>query len=185
MEKIILKEFLKLKKEDVLGKVICFPTDTVYGVAAFIDDEASKLKLYKMKNRSLDKPFAILIYKFAQVKSKVLRISKKTKKIMKAYWPGALTIILDTNTSPLGFRVPNSKIALKILKKFGPLYATSVNESGEKEINDISLITEKYSKDIDYLITDKTVFSSIASTVIKINNDKIEIIRQGGIIVNE
>ena len=93
MEKIVLKDFLKLKKENLLGKIICFPTDTVYGVAASLEDSKSKERLYKMKNRNLDKPFAILCYNFAQIKSKDLKVSKKTKSLMKKYWPGALTIV--------------------------------------------------------------------------------------------
>ncbi len=185
MEKISLKDFLKLKKENLLGKIICFPTDTVYGVAAFVGDNKSKEKLYKMKKRNPNKPFAILCYNFAQIKSKVLKVSKKAKKLMRTYWPGALTIVLETSTSSLAFRVPDSKIALKILKKFGPLYTTSVNESGEEPINEISLIEEKYHNDIDYLITDKAIFSTVASTVVKVTNDKIELIRKGEIIIKD
>lgn len=192
MEKVSLQELLKLNRSDLYGKIICFPTDTVYGVGALVDDNKAISKIYKMKNRSDNKPLPILCSKLEQVDRYVI-ITKTAKTLMDKYWPGALTLILkkkdgsldNINESTLAFRMPNSDIALKILDHFSLLATTSVNTSGEKELNSVGEIEEKFSDYIDYLVTDAATFSSVASTIIDATGSEIKILRQGNIHINE
>ena len=192
MEKVSLQELLKLNRSDLYGKIICFPTDTVYGVGALVDDNKAISKIYKMKNRSDNKPLPILCSKLEQVDRYVI-ITKTAKTLMDKYWPGALTLILkkkdgslaNINESTLAFRMPNSDIALKILDHFSLLATTSVNTSGEKELNSVGEIEEKFSDYIDYLVTDAATFSSVASTIIDATASEIKILRQGNIHINE
>ena len=89
------------------------------------------------------KPLAILAYSFDQIKEYIDIVNDKTFELVNKYWPGAVTFIFKKKESfkypldTIAFRVPNSKIALEILKEFGPLATTSVNLSGEEPINDI------------------------------------------------
>ena len=95
MERVTLKQLLQLSKEDLKGKLICFPTDTVYGVAAIASDVEACEKIYRMKNRSSKKPLPLLCSNIQQVKEYVENIDKTVEYLMEKYWPGALTIIFN------------------------------------------------------------------------------------------
>ncbi len=193
---MLLKDFLKLEKKDIIGKIICFPTDTVYGVGAIIDDNIAVEKIYNLKNRDFDKPLAVLIGSIEDVSKYCKNVSLKEIEYMNKYWPGALTIIFDLKDkldlrcvcgkSSIGFRMPNSNISLQILKKFGPMATTSVNISGFDPINNLEEIKVLFNDKIDYYIEDFDAnISKLSSTVVKIVDGKPVILRQGDIVLEE
>lgn len=181
MEKISLAKFLQLKKEDLATKVICFPTDTVYGIGALYDDVIAIEKIYKLKNRSKSKPLVNLCSNVSQIEDLGFKLNHFALDIMNKYWPGALTIIIQNKEVKESFRMPDSKVALALINRFFILKTTSVNESGEKELNSYELIYEKFGKEIDYFITDLEVFSNLPSTVIDISSGEIVVLREGSI----
>jgi len=191
MEKVTLKELLCLEKEDLKGKIICFPTDTVYGVAAIASDKEAVEKIYKMKNRSERKPLALLCSNIKQIEEYVEVIDEAVLFLMKKYWPGALTIIFKKkpgkgdyfSKDTVAFRMPNSKIALAIIDHFSVMATTSVNLSGEIEMNNIDEIVEKFADWIDYIVTDEAYLSNVPSTVLDATGDSLNIVREGNIKV--
>jgi tRNA threonylcarbamoyl adenosine modification protein (Sua5/YciO/YrdC/YwlC family) len=181
MEKIKLDDFLKLERHTLEGKVFCFPTDTVYGLSALYGDCVGISKIFQIKHRSPIKPLANLCSNINQIIALGIEISPLARKLMEKYWPGPLTLILKGLEDKISFRMPDSPIALKILDKFSVLPTTSVNESGEAELNFISDIEKKFKYKIDYLITDSSSFSGLPSTVVDLSEDKIKVLRQGAI----
>lgn len=184
---ISLEEFLKIPKKDLLGKVFVFPTDTVYGIGAIFDDSAAINKIYDIKERTKGKPLAILISDFKQVENIVEVNNDLTQELINKYWPGPLTLIFKKKENflypynTIGFRIPNSKVALKILNYLGPLATTSVNYSGEEPINDINEIEKIFKGKIDYIIIDQETFSKTSSTVLDVTSNEIKVLRQGTI----
>ena len=191
MERVTLNKLLQLKKEDLKGKLICFPTDTVYGVGAIATDVEACKKIYQMKQRSDKKPLPLLCSDIEQIKEYVEEIDEAVESLMRKYWPGALTIIFKKKENvgkhlsedTIAFRMPNSRIALSIINKFSPLATTSVNMSGEAEINNIDEIEEKFSDWIDYIVTDEAYLSNIPSTVMDATGIFPVILREGKIKV--
>lgn len=183
MEKIKVNDFIKLNKEDLKGKVICFPTDTVYGIGALFGDDEGIKKIYKMKNRPLDKPLANLCSSIEQILDLGIELPSIARELIDKYWPGALTIIFRYKTSKISFRMPNSEIALKLLDRFSVMATTSVNESGDKELNSFEEINSQFADQIDYYITDSVELSKIASTVVDVSDNDIKVIRMGSIIL--
>lgn len=136
------------------GIVIC-PTDTVYGFLALSNPPAggkkAVAKIYKIKKRSRSKPLPVFIFSIKQAK-KIAEISKEQEKILKKYWPGKYTFILElkdsslrgtkvTKQSKIAIRIPNHKFLLSLLKKINkPLAQTSVNISGQPPLTKISEI---------------------------------------------
>jgi len=110
---------------------------------------------------------------------------------MEKYWPGALTIIFKksvlipdlatSNKDTVGFRMPNSKIALSILEKFGIMTTTSINISGSAPLNDPDSIEKEFREKLDYLVIEKETLSSVSSTVVDATSDELKILRQGDI----
>jgi L-threonylcarbamoyladenylate synthase len=181
MEKLKVDEFLKLDKKDLAGKVICFPTDTVYGIGALFNDQIGIKKIYEMKNRPLDKPLANLCSRIDQILDLGIEISSNVRDLIDQYWPGALTIIFGYKNEKISFRMPNCDVALKIIDKFSIMTTTSVNESGQKELNSYEEINEYFKDKIDYFITDEVTLSKVASTVIDVSDGNIKVLRQGTI----
>lgn len=187
MEKISVKD---LNNINLKSKIICFPTDTVYGVGCMIDDLDAIKKIYDMKNRDYSKPLAVLTGN-KDISEYVLNVSDKAYELMDKYWPGALTIIFkksnkvnDLVTSSLdtvGFRMPNSKIALKVLEEFGVMATTSVNISGQSSLNDTCEIEKEFGNIIDYMIIEKEELSCNSSTVVLACGDELKVLRQGDI----
>lgn len=190
MERIRVVDFLKFKKCDLKGKVICFPTDTVYGFGAMIDDSFGIDKIFQIKSRDFVKPLANLIGNIEDVYKYVSDIPDYVIDIIEKYWPGALTIIFNkrkevnikNNVDTISFRMPDSLVCLSILKKFGPFATTSVNKSGEKELSNLKDIENEFSNVIDFLIIDEVNLSNVPSTVIDVTKDKMVVIRKGGVL---
>lgn len=192
---VISKEdFLKLNKEDLKNKIVCFPTDTVYGVGCLIDDEDASNKIYSLKHRDKAKPLAILAGNVEQILPFIEAPSTIMLDLMNKYWPGALTIIFNKNKTydnkinsdipTIAFRIPNCKIALDILNKFGVMATTSINLSGSTPLNDFETIQKEFGKDIDYLIKDVNESSNISSTVVDATKGNILILREGSVKID-
>lgn len=188
---MFIKDLNKLSKEDLVGKIICFPTDTVYGVGCILGDNEALNKIYELKNRDLSKPLAILVPSSESIMPFIKECPLIAKDLMDKYWPGALTIIFNKKEnccdeftrglSTIGFRMPNSKIALTVLEKFGPLATTSVNISNNPPINNLNQIIEHFGDKIDYIIEDKEIISEVSSTIIDVSKESPIILRQGNI----
>lgn len=178
------------------GKVISFPTDTVYGFAVDASNDKAVATLYKIKNRDPEKPIAIFV-KDLEVAKKIFFFDKKSEEIAQKFLPGALTLVLETRDEPLvylasnlnnnsdnflGFRIVNSFFVSELFKKFdGILAVTSANISGKKAATNPREIKENF-PDLDLLIEGE-ISHQPASTVAKITDDKVTILRQGTIIL--
>ena len=173
------------------GRVIIFPTDTVYGIGTQIFDTLGIKKIYEIKNRPLNKPLACLCYDLAQIQS-IAYLDDKAIKLINKFLPGPLTLILEAkdevyNTigyKTIGVRIPNSKIALDILHENGPMLTTSVNESGYTPINEYEEIVDKYSDVVDYIYPSNEKSSNLSSTVI-MAIDEIKVLREGEISLED
>jgi L-threonylcarbamoyladenylate synthase len=171
-----------------MSKVLIFPTDTVYGIGASVYDKEGIERIYEIKHRPHNKPLAVLCANIEQIDS-ICYLNEFAKRLINKYLPGALTIIVQAkenikesmNLDMVGVRIPNSKVAIKILEENGPMATTSVNESGERPLNSYNEIVSVYSKVVDKIYDGDEPSSSIASTVVMINGNDFNIIREGQI----
>jgi L-threonylcarbamoyladenylate synthase len=172
------------------GKIIIFPTDTVYGIGCVYDDLEAVKRIYEIKQRDYSKPMAILCSNLEMVKSVIDKDTILDENLTK-HWPGKLTLIFKKNKSisdsitankgSVGVRIPNHEISLRLLKKFGPMVVTSLNLSSEPAILKFKDVL-KYESQVDYIV-DGGDLNSEASTVYDTIN-KITL-RQGDIIIKQ
>ena len=175
---------------DINNKIIIFPTDTVYGIGCKYQDVDSVKKIYDIKNRDYSKPMVLLCYSIEQVKKIVAKDTNLDNNLTK-YWPGKLTLIykknpnissiITANKATVGVRIPNNKIALKLLKKHGPMVVTSLNKSNETAITKFN-DTLNFKDLVDYII-DGGNLSNNPSTVYDTINKKV--LRQGDIKIGK
>ncbi|MBQ8292982.1 MAG: threonylcarbamoyl-AMP synthase [Bacilli bacterium] len=189
MIKITANDLIKLSKEEILGKVIVFPTDTVYGIGALAKDEEAINKIYNLKHRDKTKPLAYLSGNKEDIMPYIQITYQNTMELMN-YWPGALTLIfkkekdlVEKDALPtIGFRIPDSKCALKILNHFGIMAVTSMNLSGSAPLNDLESIEENFKDEIDYLVIDEEIQSKTSSTILDISTSEVKILRKGDLL---
>jgi len=176
------------------GKVIAIPTDTVYGLAVDAKNFEAVENLYRLKKREKNKPLAIFLKNLEQIK-KLFIVEDVTKKLIEKYLPGKLTIVAkikdktdiklaknlnEIDDDFLGFRVVDSFFIKKLFNEFDVILAvTSANISGNKVANSSSEIIKIFPQ-IELIISGDLLENS-ASTVVKVNNSQIEIIRSGAI----
>lgn len=132
----------------------------------------------------------ILVSDIDMVNEYVAFLSSLEKDIIKKYWPGPLTIILkkknisDIVTASLdeiGIRLPDNESLQELIKKIGrPIIATSANISSKETINEIKWLEDSIEKNVDYIYNGGLIENQ-SSTIIKVINDKIKIIRSGDI----
>src|SRR5690554_424993 len=107
-----------------MNKLIIFPTDTVYGIGACLYDKENINKIYEIKGRDFNKQIPVLCSTIEQIGTFAV-VNDNLRKLAKAFWPGALTIVLESNNDYYNFsgektiavRIPNHKETLKLLEK--------------------------------------------------------------------
>ena len=185
------EKVLEFLKEEILnGKIIICGTDTLYGLCANALDENAVKKVYEIKRRDLNKPISIFLKDKEDIE-KYAYINDISKKIIDKFLPGPLTIILKKKeTIPdivskeyIGIRIPDSKIIREIATI--PLTATSANLSGEEPPTSVDEINEELKEKVHLIIDTGVCKYKTPSTIIKIVNDNIELIREGAIPFKE
>lgn len=175
------------------GEIVIFPTDTVYGLGCKIYDNEAINRIFKVKERPVDKHIPILCSSITMAASLGI-FDKRALRLAEKYWPGALTIILEsqdeyykkTNNATIGIRIPNNKIALNLINDNGPLVVTSVNKSGLDPLTNIEDIVNSFKDDVDYIYEESNnQYLNISSTVVDLTTNEVKIIREGSISKEE
>ena len=180
------------------GKVICFATDTVYGVAVDATNPKAVEGLYKLKKRDKNKPIAIFLKNLESAK-KLFIFNDLANEIVKKYMPGDITVILKTtdfakkflaknlnnnDNDFIGFRIIDSYFVQKLFEKYnGILAVSSANEASQNPCISASSV-KKNLKNLDLLIAGKKT-SKISSTIVKIVENELILIRQGKLILKD
>lgn len=172
------------------GGIAVLPTDTVYGICAVAADEKAVEKLYRLKSRE-SKPGTVIA---SSIDSLVdLGIKRRYLSAVEQYWPGAISIeiphgigYLSQSTGRQAFRVVKEPIDLvRLLEKTGPLVTSSCNPPGKKPAINIDEAVKYFGRDVDVYVGGGDLSDRKPSTLIRIIDDAIEIIREGSVKIDE
>ncbi len=173
-----------LMKELIKGKIIIVGTDTVYGISGNALDVDVVKKIYEIKKRDFSKPISICLKDTNEIE-KYAYVNDLAKKIIDNFLPGPLTIILKKKDiipdivakEYIGIRVPDVKFTRDLCTV--PLTTTSANISGNKEAYRVEDIDKEVIKKVDYVVDIGECKYKKPSTVIKIENNNIKLVREG------
>ncbi|MDR6612691.1 MULTISPECIES: L-threonylcarbamoyladenylate synthase [unclassified Leifsonia] len=122
------------------GELVVIPTDTVYGVAADAFSPAAVQRLLDAKGRGRQSPPPVLVPGIPTLAALAERVPDEVDALVKAFWPGGLTIVLPASPSlvwdlgetkgTVALRMPKDTIALELLSETGPLAVSSANLTG-------------------------------------------------------
>ena len=178
------------------GEVIAFPTETVYGLGADIENEAAIKKIFLAKKRPGDNPLIAHIGKMEDVGKVAAHLPKKAERLMEAFWPGPLTIVLKkkegisdlatANLKTIGIRMADSPILESILVKGDLiLVAPSANISGSPSPTSFNHVKNDLEDLIYGIIDGGDCEEGIESTIIDLSEERPVILRPGTIIKEE
>ncbi len=173
------------------GGVVLFPTETVYGLGA-LPNENGVRKLIDLKLRPKGKPFQLLISDIEMLKKYEAKVSPLAMEVMKKFWPGPLTIVLDVpaglfpyGLAPaenVGFRMPGHDLCRDLVDRCGgSLAASSANVNGRPEPRTCPDALRQFPGKLDAAIDSGPTGDSLASTVISVRNGDITVIRKGAV----
>ena len=171
------------------SKAILYPTDTVWGLGCDATDEKAVAKIYQLKKRTESKSLIVLVSSIDMLTKYVANVPEKALEILNTVTQPTTIIynnpknlaknsIATDNT--IAIRIPQDDFCLQLIEKFGkPIVSTSANISGEPTPKSFSEISEAILNNVDYVVNslqEKTIHKP--STILKIENEKIIVIRE-------
>lgn len=173
-----------------LGKLIVYPTDTVYGIGADIFNESAVKNLYLAKKRPFDMPLSVAVADRKMMDS-VAELNENADKLIDAFLPGPLTIIikkrpevpdiLTSSSQKIGIRIPDHPLATDICRRFGPIVATSANTHAKPDAVNIDMALDAFGDKVSTYIDAGPSPSGMPSTIVWLKDNEYEVIRQGHI----
>ncbi|UCC19952.1 MAG: threonylcarbamoyl-AMP synthase [Promethearchaeota archaeon] len=195
--------YLKIAVEHLIdGKLIAYPTDSVYGIGGDPQNQEVINRIYEIKFRDRSKGLLLLISDYEEA-TKIAEFNDNAIKLANKYWPGQLTLILKKKEpcfippevtafqNTIGLRVPQNKIILTILQllklegHFGGILGTSANYSGEPPSISGEEVTKKILSPIDLIIDGGKSKSKLPTTIVDCTSQKVKFLRIGEISEEE
>lgn len=179
------------------GKIVVFKTDTVYGIGTNAFDEKACERIYEVKRRPAYKPLSILVTNRAMVEAMVSEISPVEEKLMRQFWPGALTIkfrkkagalpeVVSAGDEFVRVRLLDKGVAYRLISRAGvPVVAPSANLAGNPTGTKLREIMRDFDGKVDYIVDEGDVEDDTTSTIVQVKEGKILVIREGKISKEE
>lgn len=173
------------------GKIGVIPTDTVYGLVCAADLPEAVKRLYGVKNRDT-KPGTLIAANIDQLVD--LGIPRRYLTAVEQFWPNPISVVVHAGNLPkethlengtIAVRIPKDEKLAKSLLKTGPLLTTSANQPGEVPATTIDQAKNYFKDELDFYVDGGDFSGRESSTIIRIIDDAVEVLRQGATKVNE
>lgn len=172
------------------GRLVAYPTDTVYGLGCNPFNKGAVDRLIQAKQRQKG-ALPILVNSMGSAK-KLAEFSKAAMNLAGHYWPGPLTLVLPlhaqlpaevTDDSPfVGLRIPRHEVALNLAEKCGgQIIGTSANLTGQPATTSAQTVLEEMADRIDLILDGGPAPRGKESTVVKVLGGTIDVLREGAI----
>ena len=174
------------------GRLVAFPTETVYGLGANALDAEAVARIYAVKRRPAASPLIVHVASIEMAKSLVANWPEIADRLARRFWPGPLTLVLakqpaipdivTANLSTVGLRMPAHPIALALIRAAGvPLAAPSANRFTELSPTTAEHVRRSLGGDLDYILDGGSCEVGIESTVLSLAGPRPILLRPGGI----
>ena len=176
------------------GRLVAFPTDTVYGLGALAFDGKAVESIYLAKDRPVEKAIPVLIWDVSDLEKVSDDIPERTRTLASRFWPGPLTVLLPKKltlpesvsaTATVAVRVPDHAVARALLRATGPRAVTSANISGQASPSTAQEVLAQLDGRIDLIIDGGTTPGGVPSTLVDCRSGEIKILRAGPITLAE
>ncbi len=174
-----------------VGALAVLPTDTVYGVVCRAADETAVDRLYRLKHRD-HKPGTVIAASIDQLVE--LGLKRRYLQPVTQYWPGAVSVVipcgqelsyLHAGVGSLAVRIPDNQQLLALLRQTGPLLTSSANHPGEPIAVTVEVAEAYFADQVDFYVDGGDLSANKPSTIIRIVDDAIEVLRPGAVTIEE
>lgn len=178
------------------GGLVLFPTETVYGIGADGLNSDAVSNIFIAKGRAQDNPLILHVSNMDMIKRITKNINELEMKLINRFMPGPFTIVLDRadivpdrvtgGLNTVGVRMPSNVIARALIETANtPIAAPSANISGRPSGTNVNDIFEELNDKVDYIIDGGDTFVGLESTVVRVCDDKVRILRPGRVTKEE
>jgi L-threonylcarbamoyladenylate synthase len=178
------------------GETVAFPTETVYGLGANIFNEAAIKEVFVAKGRPPDNPLIAHIADLSQLETITSAIPENAAKLIKAFFPGALTLVLPKNErvpaiataglKTIGVRMPKHAIARQFLRACGmPVVAPSANISGRPSPTTWQAVRADLDGRIGCILKGDQTKVGLESTVVDCTGEQPVVLRAGAVALEQ
>jgi tRNA threonylcarbamoyl adenosine modification protein (Sua5/YciO/YrdC/YwlC family) len=175
------------------GQLVVLPTDTLYGLGCDAFSSVAVQGLLDAKGRGRDMPVPVLVGSWSTVDGLVLGVSPEARRLIEAFWPGGLSIVLrhapslawdlgDTRGTVM-LRMPLHPVALELLREVGPMAVSSANRSGQPPATTASQARDQLGERVPVLLDGGTAGAAVPSTVVDLTADDPVVLREGAVSV--
>ncbi|HSX05272.1 MAG TPA: L-threonylcarbamoyladenylate synthase [Candidatus Saccharimonadales bacterium] len=172
------------------GAVGVIPTDTVYGLVCLATSQPAVERLYAMKQRE-NKPGTLIAGQLQQLID--LGLKARYLRAVEHYWPNPLSVIipctdlayLHQGKVSLAVRIPADETVRSLLLQTGVLLTSSANQPGQPVATTVAEAQSYFANDVDFYVDGGAITDHVPSTVIRIVDDAIEILREGAVKIDE
>jgi L-threonylcarbamoyladenylate synthase len=173
------------------SQLVVLPTDTVYGVGADAFDRGATRQVFRAKQRSRSFPLPVLVRSPKQVVGLVTRVPESAERLMAAYWPGPLTLVVarDPNLSwdlgddegTVALRMPMDEVTLEIIREVGPLAVTSANRSGRPPARTVDEARQALGDAVAVYVDGGVRSDAPPSTIVDLTRAEPHVLREGAV----
>lgn len=180
-------ELVRLGLED--GKLVVFPTETLYGLGGDPRSGLAIGKIYRLKDRPINDPLPIAVSSWEEIE-RIAVVTRLTQVIFDEFLPGPLTLVLRKKRTSsfrlisgetIGIRVPYQPLAVELAEEFGPITATSANLHEGENPTTIDSAMDQLGSQVDFYIDCGRTALGVPSTVVDLSKDEIRVLREGAI----
>jgi len=173
------------------GSIGILPSDTIYGVVAVASDKEAVTRMYAAKHRE-HKPGTVIAANIEQLVE--LGLKRRYLKAVEQYWPGAVSVIIPCSDTldylrqgvpGLAVRIPSDPTIHALLEQTGPLLTSSANQPGQPPATTPDEAQAYFGDSVDFYVDGGDLSGRPPSTVIRIVDDTIEVLRQGAVHIEE
>lgn len=175
----------------IAGKLVVFPTDTVYGIGTRPDDPAATARLFEAKGRPRELELPVLVPTAAAARE-IAAFDARAEALTARHWPGPVTVVLPRTArsapwelggdpTTIGVRVPHYPLALALLARTGPLAATSANRSGAPTPGTCDGLERAFGDRVSVYVCLDEPLRGKASTVVDLAHEELALLRRGSI----
>ena len=174
------------------NEVVAIPTETVYGLAAKMYDDAAVRQIFSIKGRPLNNPLIVHIGKIDQLDDLVTEVPAIAKKLMDEFWPGPLTFLLPktrmvpdlitASKKTVAVRIPQHPVALELLQLLDfPLVAPSANPFSRISPTTAQAVSDYFGNQVKLILDGGRCKKGLESTIVGFENEAVIIYRLGSI----
>lgn len=191
------REDARARAAEALGRggVVVLPTDTLYGIAADAFDPIGCARVFAAKARPRAMPLPVLVRSPKQLVGLVGEPDERAGRLMAAYWPGALTLVvpalpglrwdLGDADGTVAVRMPADDVALDVIARVGPLAVTSANRSGQPPASTCTDALAQLGADVDVYLDGGPRGEGLASTIVDLTGAEPRVLRVGALAVED